>query len=40
LSAYDAAYVALTEALEDSILFTSDAGLASQARVFLGTERV
>ncbi|MGH2894496.1 MAG: type II toxin-antitoxin system VapC family toxin [Solirubrobacteraceae bacterium] len=40
LSAYDAAYVALAEALGDSILLTSDTGLASRARVLLGRLRV
>lgn len=40
LSAYDAAYVALAEALDDSILLTSDTGLASQARTLLGPQRV
>jgi predicted nucleic acid-binding protein len=40
LSAYDAAYVALAEALPDSVLFTSDSALASQARLSLGAEHV
>lgn len=40
LTAYDAAYVALAEALGDATLLTADAGLASMARPLLGAERV
>ncbi|HEV2997982.1 MAG TPA: type II toxin-antitoxin system VapC family toxin [Solirubrobacteraceae bacterium] len=40
LTAYDASYLALSEALEDSILLTGDGGLAEQARVHLGDDRV
>jgi predicted nucleic acid-binding protein len=40
LTAYDAAYVALAEALPDPVLITSDRGLASRARRLLGAERV
>jgi predicted nucleic acid-binding protein len=39
LSAYDAAYLALAEGL-DATLLTSDAGLAARARVSLGDARV
>lgn len=39
LSAYDAAYLALAEAL-DSSLITADHGLAQRARAALGEERV
>jgi predicted nucleic acid-binding protein len=40
LTAYDAAYVALAEALPDPVLITSDRQLASRARRLLGAERV
>jgi predicted nucleic acid-binding protein len=40
LSAYDASYLALAEALEDSLLLTADSGLASGARTLLGDTRV
>jgi predicted nucleic acid-binding protein len=40
LTAYDATYLALTEALEDSVLLTGDGGLAAHARQSLGEERV
>jgi predicted nucleic acid-binding protein len=40
LTAYDAAYVALTEALDDSVLLTADRGVASQAGELLGADRV
>jgi predicted nucleic acid-binding protein len=40
LTAYDAAYLALAEALDDPLLMTADAGLASVARASLGEARV
>jgi predicted nucleic acid-binding protein len=40
LTAYDATYLALAEALEDAILLTGDAGLAARGRSSLGEERV
>lgn len=40
LPAYDACYLALAEALPDSVMLTADAGLAAQARRSLGSERV
>jgi predicted nucleic acid-binding protein len=40
LTAYDAAYLALAEALEDPVLLTSDRALAERARAALGDERV
>jgi predicted nucleic acid-binding protein len=40
LTAYDAAYLALAEALADPVLLTSDAGLADRARASLGPDRV
>jgi predicted nucleic acid-binding protein len=40
LSAYDAAYLALAEALDDSTLVTADGGLAAHARGMLGADRV
>ena len=36
LTAYDATYLALAEALEDPVLLTADAGLADRARASLG----
>jgi predicted nucleic acid-binding protein len=40
LTAYDATYLALAEALGDSVLVTSDAGLAKRGRASLGGDRV
>jgi predicted nucleic acid-binding protein len=40
LSAYDALYLALAEALTDSVLLTSDAGLAANAAHSIGDRRV
>ena len=40
LTAYDAAYLALAEALDGAILMTGDRGLATSARVALGDDRV
>lgn len=40
LTAYDASYLSLAEALGDCVLLTGDAGLASQARRSLGKGRV
>lgn len=40
LTAYDASYLALAEALDDPLLITGDAGLAAQARQSLGDEAV
>ncbi len=40
LNSYDAAYLALAEALEDPVLFTGDRGLADRARKSLGRGRV
>jgi predicted nucleic acid-binding protein len=40
LSIYDASYVALAELLDESILLTADAGLASVTRAALGEARV
>lgn len=40
LTAYDAAYLALAEALDGSVLVTGDSGLASHARRALGSARV
>lgn len=40
LTAYDASYLALAEAFDDSVLVTGDGGLASQARSTLSAERV
>ena len=40
LTAYDATYLALAEALDDPLLFTGDAGLAIRARSSLGDESV
>ena len=40
LSAYDATYLALVEALDDSVLLTGDSGLATAAGDQLGDHRV
>jgi predicted nucleic acid-binding protein len=40
LSAYDASYLALAEALDDPALLTADAGLATTARRWLGHDAV
>ena len=40
LTAYDAAYVALAEAHDESVLLTSDKALAREARMALGADRV
>jgi predicted nucleic acid-binding protein len=40
LTAYDATYLALAEALDDPVLLTGDAGLAEVARDCLGSEQV
>jgi predicted nucleic acid-binding protein len=40
LSAYDASYLALAEALDDPVLITGDAGLAKAARRSLGSDAV
>jgi predicted nucleic acid-binding protein len=40
LTAYDATYLALAEALNDPVLVTGDAGLASRARASLGDDGV
>jgi predicted nucleic acid-binding protein len=40
LTAHDASYLALAEALDDPVLLTSDAGLAARARMSLGGDRV
>ena len=40
LTAYDATYLALAEAVDDSLLLTGDGGLASRARASLGAGRV
>jgi predicted nucleic acid-binding protein len=40
LTSYDATYLALAEAFDDSVLLTSDGGLASCARKSLGSSRV
>jgi predicted nucleic acid-binding protein len=40
LTAYDATYLAVAEALDDCALLTGDAGLASRARESLGDDRV
>lgn len=40
VTAYDATYLALAEALPESVLLTADRGLAAVARRSLGDERV
>ena len=40
LTAYDATYLALAEALDDPVLLTGDGGLAACARKSLGDSRV
>ena len=40
LTAYDAAYLALAESLDEAVLMTADRGLATSARAVLGDERV
>jgi predicted nucleic acid-binding protein len=40
LTAYDALYLALAEALDDPVLVTGDRGLAGRARDSLGADRV
>jgi predicted nucleic acid-binding protein len=40
LTAYDASYLALAEALEDAVLMTGDSGLARTARRSLGASGV
>ena len=40
LSAYDASYVALAEALGDVVLVTADRGMATVATRLLGNDRV
>jgi predicted nucleic acid-binding protein len=40
LTAYDAAYLALAEALDDPVLLTGDGGLASKATGALGSDAV
>jgi predicted nucleic acid-binding protein len=40
LTAYDATYLALAEALPDPVLLTGDRGLAGRARRSIGSERV
>jgi predicted nucleic acid-binding protein len=40
LTAYDACYLALAEALEEPVLLTADAGLAKQARRSLGADAI
>ena len=40
LTAYDAAYLALAEALDDPLLLTGDRGLAARARRALGASAV
>jgi predicted nucleic acid-binding protein len=40
LSAYDATYLALAEALDEPVLLTADGGLARRACVSLGGEQV
>jgi predicted nucleic acid-binding protein len=40
LSAYDAAYLALAEVLDDAVLLTADVGLAERAERWLGIDGV
>jgi predicted nucleic acid-binding protein len=40
LTAYDACYLALAEALDDPLLLTADSGLATVARAALGSDAV
>ena len=40
LTAYDACYLALAEALDEALLLTADGGLAARARGALGDEHV
>ena len=40
LTAYDAMYLALAEALDDVVLLTGDRGLAGRARRSLGDDRI
>jgi predicted nucleic acid-binding protein len=40
LTAYDASYLALAEALDDPVLITADSGLATVARRWLGGDAV
>jgi predicted nucleic acid-binding protein len=40
LTAYDATYLALAEALGDAVLLTGDSGLAARALESLGDERI
>lgn len=40
LTAYDATYLALAEALDEPVLMTADAGMAAAARLSLGDKRV
>lgn len=40
LTAYDASYLALAEALDDSLLLSADAGLVARARASIGAARV
>ena len=40
LTAYDAAYVALAEALGDALLLSADKGQALSAKQILGADRV
>jgi predicted nucleic acid-binding protein len=40
LTAYDATYLALAEALDEPVLLTGDRGLAARARLSLGDDQV
>ena len=40
LTAYDASYLALAEALDGPVLLTGDRGLAARARLSLGSDQV
>lgn len=40
LTAYDAQYLVLSEALPDAVLLTADAALAKRAQISLGGDRV